>query len=457
MVRGLPGDKRVTESVIDERSTPGGKTPFLFLALESARPLAGSARYDLRTIDEVRLGRGAGRGATRSESESCRTLAVSAPDSRMSSAHARVARLGGRWVLEDLGSKNGVRVGGARVTRHVLAPGEVFETGGTFWCLLADHAGGPAPHDADSAALAAGGSLLPSLASELGRLMAVARSDVPVLIQGPSGSGKEVVARTVHSESGRSGRFVAVNCGALPAALVESELFGHKRGAFSGATEDRPGWVRSADRGTLLLDEIGDLPLAAQSTLLRVLQEREVVPVGSRDPVRVDVRVLAATHRDLDAMVGDGRFRADLLARLRGFRFELPTLAERRAELGHLVCALLRRIAPERAPEVQLSVDAARALLAHPWPSHIRELEQALAAALALGPGAKLALEHLPPEVRVEPAKPDAPAVLSEADRALKARVAALLEEHQGSVSAVARALGKERKQIRRWIARFGL
>src|SRR5262249_52971384 len=145
--------------------------------------------------------------------------------------------------------------------------------------------------------------------------------------------------------SGRTGALIAVNCGALPEHLVESELFGHKKGAFSGAIDDHVGLVRAAHGGTLLLDEIGDLPLASQAAFLRVLQEREVVPVGAARPIKVDVRLISATHRDLDELAKDGRFRPDLLARIGGFRLELPALRERREDLGLLVANLLERLA----------------------------------------------------------------------------------------------------------------
>ena len=153
-----------------------------------------------------------------------------------------------------------------------------------------------------------------------------ARSQVPVLVSGETGTGKELIASAIHQLSGRPGPFVAVNCGAIAPNLVESELFGYRKGAFSGALEDRPGLVRSSEHGTLLLDEIGDLPLAAQAALLRVLQESEVLPVGGTRPVKVDLRVVAATHRDLGALAAQDRFRRDLLARLDGARIMLPAL-----------------------------------------------------------------------------------------------------------------------------------
>src|SRR5205814_2189915 len=152
-------------------------------------------------------------------------------------------------------------------------------------------------------------SLVPSFANELERFRTVAKSRLPVLLQGETGTGKEVIASAIHQLSGRSGPFLPVNCGALPATLVESEMFGYRKGAFSGAMEDRPGLIRSAEGGTLLLDEIGDLPLPAQATLLRVLQEEEVMPVGGTRPTKVDVRVIAATHRDLPGLVAQEKFR----------------------------------------------------------------------------------------------------------------------------------------------------
>jgi transcriptional regulator with GAF, ATPase, and Fis domain len=302
-------------------------------------------------------------------------------------------------------------------------------------------------------------TLSPLLARQLERLATVAQSRVPVLIEGESGSGKELAARAVHALSGRRGRLVAVNCGALPNGLIEASLFGHRRGAFSGAVEDRAGLVRSADGGTLLLDEIGDLPLPSQAALLRVLQEGEVTAVGDSDPVAVDVRFVAATHRDLDALAVDEAFRPDLLARLEGFRLWLPPLRERREDLGVILAELLARLAPDR--DVSLHPDVARAFSAYPWPANVRELEQLLSAALALAGDARIALEHLPtgwstPRAPV-PVSRRRSAPLSPEDAALRDRLIGLLEDHAGNLAAVARALDKDRTQVRRWLGRFGL
>src|SRR5262249_43364073 len=159
-------------------------------------------------------------------------------------------------------------------------------------------------------------------------------STIPVQVRGDSGTGKELVSREVHRRSARTGAFVAVNCGALPTGLVESELFGFRKGAFSGATEDREGLVRAASAGTLFLDEIGDLPAPSQAAFLRVLQERAVLPVGGTSPIPVDFRLISATHRNLDELAANGKLREDLLARLSGFRIDLPRLKHRLEDLG---------------------------------------------------------------------------------------------------------------------------
>jgi transcriptional regulator with GAF, ATPase, and Fis domain len=276
--------------------------------------------------------------------------------------------------------------------------------------------------------------------------------------------------------AGRRGELVAVNCGAIPDSLVESELFGHKKGAFSGASEDRLGLVRGADGGTLFLDEVGDLPLASQAALLRVLQEREVLPVGGSRPVPVDLRVVAATHRNLPAMVEHGEFRQDLYARLSGFSLELPALRERREDIGLIIAPLLARHGADLTLHPGIEVDAARALLRHDWPRNVRELESCLAAASVLAGAEPIALGNLPAEVRASVdhpppgAGPDAepvpgsaasePArelVLSEEDRRIRDQLARALEEHGGNLSAVARAMAKDRKQIQRWVKRFAL
>ena len=352
--------------------------PQLVVALERLRPLAGSARHSLANIDRVTIGRGAARGSRRSSTAGVRSLAITVPDPRMSCPHAAIERDDGAWRLVDLASTNGSRVGGATVKTAGLADGDLLELGSTFLRFRsAMRTPISATGDVDSATLtglvASCGTLLPCLARDLEELGRLARSNASVLLVGESGTGKEVLARSIHEASGRAGPFVPVNCGAFPGGLVESLLFGHKKGAFSGATSDEPGFMRAAHGGTLFLDEVGDLAKPGQVALLRALQEHEVVPVGATRAVAADARVVAATHRSLDALVSAGEFRHDLLARIAAFTFVLPPLRERLDDLGVLLAATLRR-AGGRASSLVIGADAARALLAHGWPDNVREL-----------------------------------------------------------------------------------
>ncbi len=375
----------------------------------------------------------------------------------MSRAHARVTRAFGGWVVEDAGSKNGTLVGGRPVTRAELADGDVIEVGRTFLLFrraLPFEPGAAAVVDGAVAQGRAAGmfTLSPGFERALAALEKVAPAALPVILEGETGTGKEVAARAIHALSGRRGDFVAVNCGALPAALVEGQLFGHRRGAFSGANEDRPGLFRAADGGTLLLDEIGEMAPAAQAALLRVLEQREVLPLGATRPVPVDVRVIAATHRPLDRRVEEGAFRRDLHARLAGVRFLLPPLRERREDLGHLAATLLARAGV--APLPALEPRAARALLGAAWVGNVRQLEKCLTAAAVLSGGGPIAFEHLPAEVR---GPPPAAVIAEEQGEAARDELVTLLREHRGNVSAVARAMGKARMQVQRWLKRYAL
>jgi transcriptional regulator with PAS, ATPase and Fis domain len=428
----------------------------LVLALECGRPRAGSVRYRLNDLTMIHVGRGAERRSEKAGGE----LTIRVPDKWMSSKHARIEPSFGRWVLVDTESKNGSIVDGHTTKRAVLTDGSLIELGHTLFFFFERM-----PIEAEAPALLELGletapsglaTLVPTWAAELARIRQIASSEIPVLIEGESGTGKEVIARAIHGLSGRRGQFVPVNCGALPENLVESELFGYKKGAFSGAQQDHPGLVRSADGGTLFLDEIGDLPGSSQAALLRVLQEREVMPVGGTKAVPIDLRVVAATHRDLDDMVAEQAFRHDLFARLAGFRVAVPTLAERRADLGLLVGVIYGKLFGAEHPG--FDIDAARLLLRYPWPLNVRELEQALATAQVLAKAELVRGEHLPDTVRSgRPPGAPRPVVLSESDQQIRDQVVAALREHQGNVSAVARALDKDRKQIQRWIKRFGL
>jgi transcriptional regulator of acetoin/glycerol metabolism len=434
--------------------------PALVLVLECARPLAGSLRFDLKGVDAVAIGRDERRSQARLEAAGERRLKIGVADHWMSSSHARLLKVMGQWLLEDSGSKNGTRVNGAPAAGQPLADGDLIEAGHTFFLFRQVEAPPDASLDAEAVPGGVQGTLCWPLEEQLERLRALARSEVPVLILGESGTGKELAARAVHRLSGRTGAFVPVNCGALAPTLLEAELFGSRKGAFTGAQEDREGLVKSAQRGTLFLDELGDLPAAAQPAFLRVLQEREVTPVGATRPVPVEFRLVAATHRDLSKLEAAGTFRQDLLARVSGFTLRLPPLRERIEDLGLLVGELLSR--SQGSKGASFTCEAARALFAHSWPMNIRELEKCLLAAQALAKGAAIGLEYLPESVRTgasdaaggedDPARP-----LSEVEAQRRDELVALLREHHGNVSAVARAMGKARMQIQRWLKRFGL
>ncbi len=462
MVMTPPPDETLNDAPAATRGAFARPEAHVIVALECDRPGAGSSRHSLAGVSEVLLVRAETRGARREGS----TLTLTLPSRWMSSRHARLHRALDRWRIEDLSSKNGTLVCGSAAQHLELREGDLIEVGHVMLLFReAVHAPPGTPLDVDSSMLSPAaigmGTVIPVLAHEAEALAQIAASPVPVLLLGESGTGKEVAARAVHALSKRPGAFIAVNCGAIPAALVESQLFGHTKGAFSGAVRDEPGFVRAADGGTLFLDEIGDLPAASQAALLRVLQEGEVVPVGTTRALKVNIRVVAATHRPLESLVGRGDFRADLLARLDGFRHTLPPLRDRREDLGLLIADLLPKVAPDRPlGTLTFTSDAGRALLSYGWPLNIRELQQALARASALVTNGPVDLRHLPHAVKASlaPAPASEVATPGEGDDArLHRQLEALLGQHDGNVAEVARATGKARMQIHRWMKRLAI
>jgi transcriptional regulator with AAA-type ATPase domain len=453
-----------TETAAERGRGPPIALPHLVAIFDGGAPLAAPMRWPLAGVRSAVLGRGAQRSAQRRLVDAEWRLEVVLPDSQISREHARLERHGQGWRVIDLRSRNGTWVDGERLALDAsreLPPGTLLQLGRTL--LMVQELCGSGDVEPPAHGLA---TLLPELGTSFANLLSVAvEARAHVLLRGPSGAGKELVARAIHDalgDNGRSGELVAVNCSALPATLVEAELFGAVRGAFSGAQEDRLGLVRAAHRGTLLLDEIGDLTPASQGALLRVLQEREVLPVGATRPVAVDVMVVSATHRDLEAMRAHGEFREDLYARLAGFEVTLPPLSRRMVDFGLIVAAMLER----RGAHPAFSAEAVLALSTYPWPRNARELEAALAQALALAGRDPITREHLPPLVRLGRSAPPSPtgdepppaaSSLSERDLRIRGRLVALLAEHRGNVAAVARAMGKHRRQIHRWMERFGL
>jgi DNA-binding NtrC family response regulator len=361
----------------------------------------------------------------------------------MSVDHAELVCELGEWTLRDAGSRNGVVRNGERIAHTPLVDGDVLEIGHTVFVF--------AEHEVEPPTVPV---LLPThhpgFASDLAALAKLAPSRVSVMLFGETGSGKEVVARAIHDASGRSGPFVAINCSAIPASLIESELFGYAKGAFTGATESSVGVIRASNGGTLFLDEVAELSPAAQASLLRVLETSEVRPLGSVQALPVDLRTITATHVEPET----GRLREDLVARLAGYSVEVPPLRDRRLDLGDITKALLARYAPGATPT--LTRNAVRALVAHEWPHNIRGLAKALETALVLGDGGAIDVAHLPPEVRAAVAQSD-PRKLGPRETQQRDQLIALLRTHRGNIAAVARELGKATMQIRRWAKKYGI
>ena len=402
----------------------------------------------------------------------------------VSRSHFAVGWDAGRsgFVGRDLGSRNGSRVGGRAETGAgtLLGDGEVVRLGDVL--LVVDSNVGVGVDDPPGVSSEA----IPGRAAATRRLRAtVARAapdPSPVLLAGETGTGKELVAREIHRLSGRKGPLLAINCAALAPALIDSQLFGHARGAFTGAQAAHPGMFRAAEKGSLLLDEIGELPLELQAKLLRVLQEREVLGLGETRPVRVDVRVLAATLRDLPTLARRGAFRLDLYARLGLWEIRVPALRERRADVLDWIDRLAARFHAERgvsdARPPRFDADAAERLLLHDWPDNLRGVDRLVHQLCSEGSGAVVgrpALDALLGRTpRAEPAAPGggeadeqdgsrgAPGRtgerrLARLGKPSKAELEAVLAAHGGSVRAAAKHFGRERRQIYRWMEQLGV
>jgi Nif-specific regulatory protein len=297
----------------------------------------------------------------------------------------------------------------------------------------------------------------------LERVERVARSRATVLVRGESGTGKELVARAIHDSSPRTSHpFVAVNCAALPDSLLESELFGHEKGAFTGAASVQKGRFELANGGTLFLDEVGELSLAAQSKLLRALQERQIERVGGRRPMAVDVRIVAATNKDLEAAVARGEFRLDLFHRLSVVTVALPALRERREDIPALAERFLREIGAENGREARLLPDAIDALVAFDWPGNVRQLRNVIEGALVSSASdalaaRDLALEAPPPDARPPPADPPRPGPANPVGDGETARVREALVRAGFVKAKAARLLGMTVRQLDYRVRKYGI
>jgi DNA-binding NtrC family response regulator len=387
-------------------------------------------------------------------------------DNRVSSRHMSVRVAGERFVVRDLGSKNGVVYEGSLVSEATVPAGATLKLGKSFVRIQP---------------IALPLQVEPSQSRRLGELVAeslamrevfavlelAAASDTTVLLEGETGTGKELAARAIHEASARrKGPFVAVDCGALPETLLESELFGHVRGAFTGATGQRGGAFLRAHGGTVFLDELAGISATVQARLLRVIEERAVKPVGADDARKVDLRIVAASRDDLEVRVAEGGFRADLFYRLSVIRVALPPLRARREDIGAIVAELMRRRGVEPGPVAGDNLDA---LMAHDWPGNVRELRNVIDRAIALTPGARgfadLRLSLAADSERASgagllPVRTDLS--YSEAKQAVlhvfeRRYLADVLARCQGNLSETARQTGLDRKHLRTLLRKHDL
>jgi DNA-binding NtrC family response regulator len=373
-------------------------------------------------------------------------------DPAMAPRHAEIQLQGKHAVVKDLGSGAGIRLNGAALSEsRELVEGDVLRVGDTMF-VYTSRERFPVPPGRSTAVEPELTGATPSIEAVRRSVEAVARHPRTVVVTGETGTGKEIVARLVHRRSGRTGPFVAVNCGGFTEGLLASELFGHVRGAFTGAAGDQQGLFRAAQGGTLFLDEAGEIPMALQPTLLRVLETWQVRPVGSTRDVPVDVRVVAASNRELVALVRQGLFRPDLYARLAQWIVRLPALRDRREDIPALSRALLWQ---SGAAERSLEPDLEEALLVHPWPLNVRGLSNVLSIALIASPAGH-PLE-CGPEVRAalednqidesEPPPDELPVVALD-----RASLEGLLQQFQGRVAEMARHVGVSRPKLYRML-----
>jgi two-component system, NtrC family, response regulator AtoC len=388
--------------------------------------------------------------------------------SKISRRHARLVVSGGVYV-EDLGSTNGIRVGDRRLElgkQTRISVGESLQLGPYTAMLVEGSAVVRSVEEVRAAVVVRDPT--PAGLSEL--VARVARSNINVLVLGETGVGKEVLTQSLHELSARKGLLVAINCATLGETLLESELFGHERGAFTGAVKTKPGLLEVAAGGTVLLDEIGDLSAGLQAKLLRALETRTILRVGGVKPIDLDVRIVAATHRDLAAEVALGRFRQDLYFRLNGITLRIPPLRERRDQIPGLIEKFL-------GPGQSVAPAAIATLTKHSWPGNVRELRQVMERALLLAGGAPIGVRHLmidaPPSAPAPVAAhapvaapaPPAPAAAFSPPVGKGAQspaedpdaFAALAREHHGNVSSLARVLDTSRSHVRRLAKRHGV
>jgi transcriptional regulator with GAF, ATPase, and Fis domain len=412
---------------------------------------------------------------------------ICVPEQAVSRQHARITYDGRRWLLTDLRSRNGTMLDGQFVQGDVeLQHLHEIRIGDAIFKFVDRSAERYVPYRLDGAVAGprrakiltelVGGCQMDAIAADVER---IAPTELTCVILGETGTGKEVAARGIHRASARRGSFQAINCAAIPHNLLESELFGYRRGAFSGADRDKPGLIKLADGGTLFLDEIGDMPLDAQAKLLRVLQAREVFPLGATTAERVDIRVVCATHRDLNQYVKEGKFRGDLFARLNEHVVRLPALRERKEDIYQLARTFGVRYG---RPNIQFSFSFLVALMHYDWPFNVRELESCIKRGVALlgaDVTSPLDTQQLPDQIAeamlsygerprvnapsvsppgVVPQEASSPqAASSKRPAPTEPQLRDLLNRHRGNVAAVGRELGKERMQVHRWLKKYGI
>jgi DNA-binding NtrC family response regulator len=387
---------------------------------------------------------------------------VALPDDKASRSHAVIERDASSdgYVLVDRGSHNGTFLNGVRIDRAPLSGGSVVRIGQTLLVFVEEKLGAGEPLVPESPYLLGHSLRMQRLRGEIAQL---APSPIPVLVLGESGAGKERVAQAIHAASVRPGPLVAINCATIPEPLADAEMFGHAKGAFTGATAESSGLFVAADGGTLFLDEVAELPAAVQAKLLRAIATGEARPLGRSEPRRFDVRLVAATNKDVARAVEEEAFRGDLFARLSGWTLQVPPLRARREDVLRLAEAILAR----DSGGLPLTTTAAEALLLYDWPYNVRELEQVLAAsALRARSEGRLLLSHLPPHLgeRVAaraagaaPMKPPLEVIVPPHAVPDAAGLRAAFGHFEGNLQRVAEYFGRDRKQIYRWAEQQGL